>query len=169
MAGTVASGRPAETGTSLAVADLNPELFLVCRIGGLPCALPLAGVIETLRPLATETLSGAPSFVAGLAIIRGTPVPVIAGHYLVGSVRADVGRWVMLRAGSHRIALAVDQVQGIASLRAADVAAMPPMLRESSAIVAEMGALDGEALLVLDATRVIPEELFELLAARRVA
>jgi purine-binding chemotaxis protein CheW len=154
---------------SLAVADLNPELFLVCRIGTIPCALPLVGVLETLRPLAFETLTGAPAFVAGLAIIRGAPVPVIAGHYLVGSAPAAIGRWVVLRAGSHRVALGVDEVIGISPLAAADVDAMPPLLRQSSAIVAQMGARDGELLLVLDATRVIPSELFELLEMRRVA
>lgn len=149
--------------------DVNPELFLVCRIGGMRCALPLAGVIETLRPLAMDTLSGAPAFVAGLSIIRGDPVPVISGHYLLGGPGGRTDRWIVLRAGAHRVALGVDDVIGIEPLLRSELGAMPPLMRRSSVVVAEMGALDGELLLVLDAGRVIPDELFELLAARRVA
>jgi purine-binding chemotaxis protein CheW len=155
--------------SSVAVADLNPELFLICRIGTTPCALPLAGVVETLRPLPTDALSGAPAFVAGLAIIRGAPVPVISGRYLLAGSSGSMGRWVVLRAGAHRVALGVDEVVGIEPLPGSDISAMPPLMRRSSAIIADMAALDGELLLVLDATRVIPDELFELLQTRRVA
>jgi purine-binding chemotaxis protein CheW len=37
------------------------------------CAVPLANIIETMRPLPTEAISGAPSFVLGVAIVRGIP------------------------------------------------------------------------------------------------
>ena len=153
----------------MAVADINPELFLICRIGTSPCALPLAGVVETLRPLPTDALSGAPAFVAGLAIIRGAPVPVISGHYLLAGGTGSIGRWIVLRAGAHHVALGVDEVVGIHPLRRSDISAMPPLMRQSSAIVADMAALDGDLLLVLDASRVIPDELFDLLQMRRVA
>ena len=153
----------------MAEVDVTTELFLVCRIAGTPCAIPLAGVDETMRPLRVETLSGGPAFVAGLAIIRRAPVPVVSGHYLIGGPVRPVGRWVVLKAGAHRVALGVDDLVGITQLHQSDVGAMPPLMRQSSVVVAEIGARDGELLLVLDAARIIPDDLFELLSARRVA
>ena len=41
------------------------------------CALPLGAVIETLRPLPLRPLAGAPAGVLGVAVVRGSPVPVI--------------------------------------------------------------------------------------------
>src|SRR5690348_7597343 len=109
--------------------NINPAPYLICRIGTTPCALPLGGVVETLRPLPIEALSGAPAFVAGLAIIRGAPVPVISGHYLLGGDSGSIGRWVVLRAGAHRVALGVEAVIGIESVRPSELDAMPPLMR----------------------------------------
>jgi len=165
----LSEGSRGGNGTSLAEVDVTAERFLIARIGGTPCAVPLASVLETLRPLPVETLAGVPSFMAGLAIIRGVPVPVVSGNYLMGGPPNPIGRWLVLRAGSHRVALAVDDVAGILPLRAAEVNAMPPLMRQGSALVADIGTRDGELLLVLDATRILPDELFEVLEARRVA
>ena len=153
----------------MAEVDVTAERFLIARIGGTPCAVPLASVLETLRPLPVETLAGVPAFIAGLAIIRGAPVPVVSGSYLMGGVPTPIGRWLVLRAGSHRVALAVDDVVGIAPLPTADVNAMPPLVQRGSALVADIGTRDGELLLILDATRILPDELFTLLESRRVA
>ena len=43
---------------------------LICRVGDLLCAVPLALVGETMRPLPVEPLAGVPSYVRGVAIIR---------------------------------------------------------------------------------------------------
>jgi len=48
------------------------ERYLLCRIGSRIGALALKDVRETMRPLPIEPLVGTPSFVLGLAIIRGS-------------------------------------------------------------------------------------------------
>jgi purine-binding chemotaxis protein CheW len=61
---------------------------LLCRVRERLCALPLAHVVETMRPLPIEPLGGMPGFVQGIAIIRGAPVPVVDAGALLGSAGA---------------------------------------------------------------------------------
>src|ERR1700704_3300860 len=51
--------------------------WLLCRAGMHLCAMPLAHVIATMRVLPIEAVSGAPSYVRGLCVIRGAPVAVV--------------------------------------------------------------------------------------------
>ena len=53
------------------------NLCLVFRVLTFHCALPLEHVSETMRPLPVEPIAGVISPVAGVAIIRGGPVPVV--------------------------------------------------------------------------------------------
>src|SRR5882757_8443766 len=94
------------------------ERLLICRVGAKVCGLPLARVIETMRPLHVEPLAKLTGFVAGLALIRGRPTPVIDARQLLGSPsEAGAGRYVTLgldeRNGQRVAALAVDEVLGI--------------------------------------------------------
>ncbi|MFL5302954.1 MAG: chemotaxis protein CheW, partial [Anaeromyxobacteraceae bacterium] len=54
----------------------RPNVLLV-RAGSRLCALPLACVVETLRPLHTSPLAGTPACVSGVAVVRGAPTPVV--------------------------------------------------------------------------------------------
>jgi chemotaxis signal transduction protein len=65
--------------------DNNNKLWITCRISKYSFAIPIEQVIEVMRPLPVETISGIPSFVSGLSVIRGSPVPVIdTGLLLTG-------------------------------------------------------------------------------------
>ena len=137
------------------------DLSLVCRIDGVLCALPVEHVVETMRPLPVEPLAGAPAFVRGLSIIRGAPVPVVDAASLLGSPDTQPTRFVMVKAGARRVALAVSDVIGVRALAPEKLQALPPLLREAAAdIVTSIGALDDELLLVLRSARLVPDAVW---------
>jgi purine-binding chemotaxis protein CheW len=140
---------------------------LVARAGERRVALALGGVVEVLRPLPVTSLAGAPAFVLGASVIRGAAVPVIDARSLLGAERTEVAaRWISLRVGARRAALAVDEVVGARTLDRAALAEMPPLLRSAaSGVAADVGALDGELLLVLQAARLVPESVWRALDA----
>ena len=133
---------------------------LVCRVLDLSCALPLEAVIETMRPLPVEAVSGMPRFVLGISIIRGGPVVVVDAGLLLGHRASTAGRAVTVRAASRTIALLVDAVIGVRTLTARSVAELPPLLDKAAGdAVAAIAALDNELLLVLRAARLVPDDL----------
>jgi len=128
--------------------------------------LPLEYVLETMRPLPVEPLSGAPQFVQGLAIIRGAPVPVVDAARLLGAEATRPSRFVTLKADERRVALAVDSVLGVRSIPDGSLQALPPLLRDAGAeIVSKIGMLDAELLLVLRSVRFVTEDLWAKLSA----
>jgi purine-binding chemotaxis protein CheW len=156
---STAVGVPRGSAGMEALTDVaTPKLALVCRIPGAVCALPLERVVETMRPLAVESLSGAPSFVRGLAIVRGAPVPVVDAAALLGAADGCPRRFVIVRAGIRRVALAVDEVVGVRALPWEQLDRLPSLLRDAAAdVVARIGTLDDELLLVMESTRLIPD------------
>jgi purine-binding chemotaxis protein CheW len=139
-------------------------LSLLCRVQARWCALPLRHVIETMRPLPTTPIPGAPAFVYGLAIIRGGPVPVVDLSRLLGAAHAQPTRLVCVRTERGRIALAVDHVQGVRSIASESLQALPPLLQCADAeVIAAIGMLDAELLLVMQTARLVPEDLWAVL------
>ena len=142
--------------------------YLLVRAGTLTCALPVSHVVETMRPLPIEPLANAPAFVRGLSIIRGAPVPVVdLGALLNTPSSRPPPRFVTVRAGKRRVALAVDGILGLRDLASLSLDDMPPLLREASSETIELlGSLDSEFLLVLRAGGVVPHEVWDMLDHR---
>src|SRR5262245_32591885 len=103
--------------------------MLVTRVGGVACALPIAHVIETTRPLPIEAIGRtggagggtndqALAVVDGLAMIRGEPVPVVDARRLLGVAGGEATRFVVVRAAQRRVALAVDAVLDVRRIAA---------------------------------------------------
>jgi purine-binding chemotaxis protein CheW len=140
--------------------------LLVCRVACLHCAIPVARVREVMRPLAINPLSGMPRFVLGLAVIRGTPVPVIDAGSLLNAVNCHAGYFVTIEAGGRPVAVAVDQVIGLRTIAAEALAPLPPLLQNvADDAVEAIHALDNELLLLLDTARIIPAPLLAELSA----
>jgi len=153
---------PEETST----AQYEQLLALCCRVATFLCALPLEHVVETMRPLVIQPILGAPSFVQGVAVIRGEPVPVVDAGQLMGTEATRPGRWVTVKAGDRRVALAVDNILSITRLPSGSLRDLPPLFRAAnSEAVSKISALDTELLLVLRSARLVPEELWTQLAA----
>jgi purine-binding chemotaxis protein CheW len=131
------------------------------------CALAVECVIETMRPLPIEALVGVPSFVLGMAIIRGSVTPVISLDVLLGArTPAEPKRFVLVRAGSERIALAVDSVRGTEKIAVSRLGVAPPLLSEVLPTdAARVGALDQTVLVMLETGRLINDETWRAISA----
>ncbi len=134
---------------------------LVVRVGGRSCALPLAAVLETMRPLPVEPLAEGPAAVLGMAVIRGRPLPVVDARRLFDAPHPPATRFVTVRLGdgSGQAALVVDAVEGVTELDAASLERLPPLLQDAEAAgVTAVAARDARLVALLDATRMMPPE-----------
>ena len=75
-------------------------------------------------------------------------------------------RFVTVRAGARSVALSVDAVLGIRDIAPAMQTDLPPLLRDARPDIVEAVSMlaSGDLLLVLKAARLLPEEVWNLLA-----
>jgi purine-binding chemotaxis protein CheW len=146
---------------------------LLCQVDASYLAVPISHVIEVTRPMPITRLPDAPSWVAGVSVLRGIVTPVVdarklliddaaarsAEHGSSSARRKDIARprrlsppsprWVALRVDDRRVALAVDAVLRAHTLLPDASRAVPPLLAASRAITA-LGTLEGKLLMVLE-------------------
>ena len=136
--------------------------MLLIRVRRRLCGLAVEHVVETLRPLPTDPVRGAPNFVQGVSLIRGIPLPVVDPGILLGcSEAAAPRRFVVLRTAQRRVALAVEGVLGVHAFTGKLQAELSPLLTDmTTELVALVASLDTELLLVLRASRVIPDAVW---------
>jgi len=138
---------------------------LVCRVQSRLCGLPLDAVEETLRPQPLRPLKSPAVHVQGLARIRGDWLPVVdlaglLGLTESGAAPAAVRRYVVVRAGERRVALAVAEVLGLQTFAAEQLRALPPLLRDRDhGAVSALAERDDELIAVLDQARLFPDDL----------
>jgi purine-binding chemotaxis protein CheW len=140
----------------------SPRLAVVLvRSGNLFCALPLEGVIETLRSPPVTAIAGAPGWVQGVAVIRSATVVVVDLGILLraGSAELKHARVVTLRVGARVVGLAVESIVGVREFERTLLAEVPPLLLQAHPeVLTAIGLLDGELMLVLDGSRIITEQ-----------
>lgn len=143
---------------------------LLLRCGSWLCSLPLSEVVETMRVLPLQPVTGAPPFVRGLSLVRGELVPVVELSALLGTSGPCGERLVIVRAGqdgARRLALEVDEVLRVVTLELGSHAGVAPLLSAAlPAQVAMLTALDGAALAVLSSANLLSEEAWAGLASR---
>jgi purine-binding chemotaxis protein CheW len=163
-ADVVAPGRSAAM--PIGVDEGSEGSWLLCRAGAHLCAMSIEHVIEIMRVLPIEAIAGAPSYVRGLCIIRGAPVPVVDIGLLLGGQATRAGRLVAIRAGNRTIALAVETVEGIRAIGPEAFNELPPLLRDAAtATIAAIGTLDTDLLFFLHTARIVPDDLLVCLEA----
>lgn len=80
---------------------------------------------------------------------------------------AQIGRFVVMRAGERRVALALEAVLCVRALPAEALQELPPPLRHTTEeVVTAIGTLDAELLAVLGSSYLVPPALWEELDAR---
>jgi purine-binding chemotaxis protein CheW len=139
------------------------ELCLLVRVSRQLCAIPLAHVEEAMRAQPLRGLPGAPESVPGLAVVRGVALPVVHAGIVLGQKRTSLDiprRFVTLRTGRRKVVLAVDEVLGVRDMASARWAELPPLLNRAGSEVAGVMALDDELLLVLAASRLVPDDVW---------
>ena len=144
---------------------------LILEVHTRVCAVPVSHVIETMRPLPTEAISGIPSFVLGVAIIRGIPTPVVdLGAVLGASAEHNGDRFVTVRAGNRQVALRVGAVLGISDLDGLTTTQeLPPLLQGASQdVIEKIGTLDQRFLEVLQEGWRLPDEVWHAVTAQEV-
>ena len=111
-----------------------------------------------------------PAFLRGISLIRGAVVPVVdVASLLDTNQNLTSTRFVTLKLGDRRIAFAVDDVIGVRRLANEASAAMPPLLRTTDAgLIDTITTLDAELILILEATYVIPDAVWEALDSMQV-
>jgi purine-binding chemotaxis protein CheW len=161
----------------MSVAGEN-DFFLLCRIGSRIGAVAVKDVRETMRPLPIEPLTGSPVFVLGVAIVRGSAVPVIDAGLLLdpsalasaAAITSSAARSVSLALGERTAVLAVDAVLGVRPLMVGPLEQIPPLLREvGDELVSVIGVLDTQLLLVLEAARLVPDSVWSEIEAAGVS
>jgi purine-binding chemotaxis protein CheW len=147
----------------------NGNRILAVGVHTRVCAVPLMQVIETMRPLPVEPISGIPSFVLGVSIVRGVPTPVVDLGTLLGMPGGIAGRFVTLRVGDRQVALSVDEVLGVYNLDSSTTQKLPPLFQGASRdIIEAMGTLDTQLLVVLRQGWELPEDVWQAMAADEV-
>jgi purine-binding chemotaxis protein CheW len=148
--------------------ELSRRASLIVTARGASCAIPAVHVLETMRPLPIEPIADAPPFVLGLSVVRGAPVPVVdLGALVTGHPALTMSRFVSVKLGERRVALAVTAVLGLRDLDEVSAMQWPSLLGEARAEVIEaIGVLDEHLLLVLRASRLVPEEIWRGLPTR---
>ena len=141
---------------------------LVFRAGTLLCALPLDEVIETMRPLDTRPLTGTPGYVRGISVLRGVPTPVIDVARLLAGTAGDVERYVAVRTERGPVALATGRVLGIRATDAGPARTHPALLGGTHRLVAGVGMLGSEPLLLLQSMRAVPDDVWDAAAVADV-
>lgn len=132
------------------------------------CGLPLAYIVETMRPLPMQAIASAPIAVPGMAIIRGEPLPVVDLGTLLDDGAGAAARFVIVRTGERRVALAVASVVGLRSFSAETFGQMPPLFSEADgAGVAAVGTHDTDLLLVLNSAHLVPESVWAAIDATK--
>lgn len=143
---------------------------LLCRSKGYACALPLTHVRETMRALPLQAVPDMPPFVLGVSVIRGQVVPVLDLAALLGAAGAAATRYVTLDLGQRQVALAVEEVVGVRSLPTSAMADVAPLLHASEAgMVAALGTLDAQLLVVLQASQLLAPALWSALAVHQAS
>jgi purine-binding chemotaxis protein CheW len=108
--------------------------------------------------------------VLGLSVVRGSAVPIVDAGRLLGDRPSIPTRVVMLRVGERTIGLLVEAVLGVRSMSSASVQELPPLIRTADAdVLAAIGALDAELLVVLSAARIVPDEILASMEAEALA
>ena len=114
-----------------------------------------------MRPLPIAPLGGAADFIAGAAVVRGVPTPVLDTRVLLGMRAAGpAGRFVTVRSGARTVALAVDAVEGVRDLPEGLARSTALLSGVAAEAVEALGTLDAELLIVLRGGLVFPDELW---------
>jgi purine-binding chemotaxis protein CheW len=138
-------------------------LHIICRIADSEYAIPAAEISQMESFSGATPVPGAPTYVAGLAHLRQQVIPVVdlRARFGLPAVAPTLdSRIVVVQVGTRRVGLLVDsarEVQNIAPEQQQDAPDL--LLKQSTGFVRSVAQVDNRIIMLLDASRVIGEEL----------
>jgi chemotaxis signal transduction protein len=141
---------------SIPTAEYAPEdRYLKFRLCGQSYALGLASVREAERAPEVTRVPGMPAFLKGAFSHRGEIIPLIDLGDLLALQQEDQGlsgKKIMIVNSPHGpMALAVEELEGLIGIRAADVAPMQAVRKEPDGVIRGVAGTPEHPVLVLDA------------------
>jgi purine-binding chemotaxis protein CheW len=150
--------------------EINGPGWLLCRAASVICALPVAHVVEVMRVVPLDQVAGAPPYVLGLGVIRGSAVPVIDLGLLVSNQASSPARLITIKTATHTVAVAVEAVFGVSAIAAELLGRLPPLVeQDANASLAAIGVRDRALVMFLKAGRLVPDSVLDGLSAEGVA
>jgi purine-binding chemotaxis protein CheW len=96
-------------------------------------------------------------------------VPVLDLACLLAGTESHPTRFVTVNIGARRVALAVDMIVGVRTIPTDALSELPPLLADANTdLIAAIGTLDAQLLVVLRSARLLPESVWSALAATGV-
>ena len=129
------------------------ELLVVC-IGGERFAVPLESVEELVESPSLRAVPGAPADLLGLFTLGQSLLPLYAPAAILGARPTGEQVALVMRGGTSRIALAVDDADDVVSVSLADILDAPRTGRSDDVVLGVIWH-DNELLTLLDARAVV--------------
>lgn len=129
--------------------------YVLFRLGESTFAAPLDEVREIVRYDGVEPLPGAEPPLAGILVLRGTPIPVMDVRAALGSAPSDEagGDVLVMALDGDTVGVAVDQVVAVLAPDALDEAAAPARSLPSYVVAVRRHA--GNPVLLVDLQRML--------------
>lgn len=133
-------------------------IHLLVHAGERRLALPIASVVEVMRPPRIEAMAGVPESVRGVALVRGRPTPVLDPDRLLGGRGLDAARrLVIVRVdGDRAVGLLASDVPGVVD--GLGSAELPPLFAGEQVGLDAIAGLDGSLAAVLSTARLVPDD-----------
>jgi purine-binding chemotaxis protein CheW len=145
----------------LALQELASTRYLIVRAADRLCGLPLASVVEIMRPLPLQELAGLPAYLCGLAVVRGEPTPVVdVSTVLTGVSNTKIGRFLSMRSAGRPFVLGVEAVVGLKTVERSTLRAVPELLDPARDLVESVGTVGTELLTIFRSSGAFAEELW---------
>jgi purine-binding chemotaxis protein CheW len=134
------------------------ELFLIARIAGRGVAIPAEQVVSVVDIGEIVAVPRAPGAVRGLAALRSRVVTVVDTALALGLDRSEGegARAVIIKVDGHEYALLMDALEDVAAFERQPLSSGLALDRGWAAAGTGLIERDGEPLLVLDATALVP-------------
>ena len=140
------------------------EAVLLVRAHAWYCAIPVASVTETCRPLPVQPVEGMPAFVRGITVMRGKTTPVIhLGMMLAGGSIEPGRRFVAVQVRGSPLVFEVDETVGVRHIPRSQLDTTTPLTHGGATDRLDgVGVFNNELLAWLDTARIVQDDLLDL-------
>jgi purine-binding chemotaxis protein CheW len=139
----------------------DPNQIVLFTLDGQRYALRLDAVERVVRAAAVTPVPETPAFVLGLVNLAGRLLPVFSFRRCLGlpdRPLRPVDKFVIVRTSQFKLALLVDEVQGLSVVNAVQTVAVEDALPVGECRVQGLVKLDGDVILIYDLEKLISGE-----------